>query len=142
MKYLKPYTFFDTELTKFTTMYEVSEYSDSRLELDVQDMFLELGDEGFSVDVVVSPQGLDMWILQVTRIKLFNWSDVSDTFERAKDYIESSGRWKLDKCCVVFENDIGENFRLYFDNYEKFIDFVSLDREDIYEISIIFDLVK
>jgi hypothetical protein len=139
---------------KHLKRYKIFESSDSELESDVKDMFLELKDEGFGVDVDLKPSErrhhLDTWIIQATRDRVFNWSDVSDTFERAKEHIENSGRWKIDRYCIYyFSNNRdawgdtwGKRRRdIYGDDYNEFIEFVS-STDQIYEICFIFDLVK
>ena len=82
MKYLKKYKIFES------------------LEQDVEDIFLELQDDGYSVEVDIRPQGLEMVSIDVSRDDLFNWSDVKDYFERCLDAIGDT--WKLSKIVFIY----------------------------------------
>jgi len=82
MKYLKKYKLFES------------------LEQDVEDIFLELKDDGYSVEVDIRPQGLEMVSIDVSRDRLFNWSDVKDYFERCLDAIGDT--WKLGKIVLNY----------------------------------------
>ena len=82
MKYLKKYKLFES------------------LEQDVEDIFLELKDDGYSVEVDIRPQGLEMVSIDVSRDNLFNWSDVKDYFERCLDAIGDT--WKLGKIVLNY----------------------------------------
>jgi 4a-hydroxytetrahydrobiopterin dehydratase len=82
MKYLKKYKLFES------------------LEQDVEDIFLELKDDGYSVEVDIRPQNLEMVSIDVSRDRLFNWSDVKDYFERCLDAIGDT--WKLGKIVLNY----------------------------------------
>jgi len=82
MKYLKKYKIFES------------------LEQDVEDIFLELKDDGYSVEVDIRPQNLEMVSIDVSRDRLFNWSDVKDYFERCLDAIGDT--WKLGKIVLNY----------------------------------------
>ena len=82
MKYLKKYKLFES------------------LEQDVEDIFLELKDDGYSVEVDIRPQDLEMVSIDVSRDDLFNWSDVKDYFERCLDAIGDT--WKLGKIVLNY----------------------------------------
>jgi 4a-hydroxytetrahydrobiopterin dehydratase len=82
MKYLKKYKLFES------------------LEQDVEDIFLELKDDGYDVEVDIRPQNLEMVSIDVSRDDLFNWSDVKDYFERCLDAIGDT--WKLGKIVLNY----------------------------------------
>jgi hypothetical protein len=125
----------------------------SELESDVKDIFLELEDEGFDVDVSLSnPDVAEIhrrnwrhdWTIALSKKSIFKWSDVSDVIERAKEVIESSGVWKANEYCVAYKIE-GSAIKgtEYFKNYDEFIDFVSDEGiNGIYEIAFIFELIK
>lgn len=127
MKYLKSYKIFES-------------IPKSKLELDVKDIFLELEDVGFDVDVSLS----NPWTIAISKKSIFKWSDVSDVIERAKEVIESIGDWKASEYCVAHHqrSSVIKGVEC-FKNYDDFIDFVSDDLiYGIYEIALIFDLVN
>jgi 4a-hydroxytetrahydrobiopterin dehydratase len=125
MKYLKKYKLFES------------------LEVDVEDIFIELKDDGYDVEVDIRPQGLEMVTIDVSRDKLFNWSDVKDYFERALDAIDDN--WKLSKIVLNYyphrRRMIGQHFS--GSNYNYFRQFVSnpefVERNMIFEIAFVFD---
>ena len=79
MKHLQSYKLFEA-------------ISNTDLELDVRDMFLELeDDDGYYVGISMRPSGVDMFCVEASRDDLFQWSDVKDYFERAYDYIVENG---------------------------------------------------
>jgi len=126
MKYLKKYKLFES------------------LEQDVEDVFLELKDDGYEVDVDIRPQGLEMVSIDVSRDRLFNWSDVKDYFERSLDVI--SDNWRLGKIVLNYypqtsRHHMSQNFSGSGWNY--FRQFVSspefVQNNMIYEIAFIFD---
>lgn len=137
MKYLKKYKLFES------------------LEQDVEDVFLELKDGGYDVDVDIRPQGLEMVSIDVSRDELFNWSDVKDYFERSLDVI--SDNWRLGKIVLNYypryafngnvkvlkvlnmmksEKFSGSNLN-YFKQFVSDSEFVKNNM--IYEIAFIFD---
>ena len=130
MKYIKKYKLFES------------------LEGDVEDIFLELKDDGYDVEVDIRPQALEMVSIDVSRDKLFNWSDVKDYFERCLDAIGDT--WKLGKIILnyypqsrgdISGNELSEKFS--GSNWNYFRQFVSnpefVQNNMIYEIAFIFD---
>jgi 4a-hydroxytetrahydrobiopterin dehydratase len=132
MKYLKKYKIFES------------------LEQDVEDIFLELKDDGYDVEVDIRPQGLEMVSIDVSRDDLFNWSDVKDYFERCLDAIGDT--WKLGKIVlnyypqrgtdhIIRRHHMSQNFSGSAWNY--FRQFVSspefVQNNMIYEIAFILD---
>jgi 4a-hydroxytetrahydrobiopterin dehydratase len=131
MKHLKSYKVFES-------------ISKSELELDVRDMFLELGeDDGYYVGISMRPSGVDMFCVEATRDDLFQWSDVKDYFERAHDYILENG-WDLTKVITSFYPDRMKTEK--FSTLDDFRDFVTnpdfIENNMIYEIAFIFDPKK
>lgn len=139
MKHLQSYKLFES-------------ISNKDLELDVRDMFLELEeDEGYYVGISMRPSGVDMFCVEAARDDLFQWSDVKDYFERAKEYVCDNG-WVLTKVILnyypqallssldsqveKFPGSDWENFRQFVSN-PKFI-----EDNMIYEIALIFDPKK
>jgi 4a-hydroxytetrahydrobiopterin dehydratase len=126
MKYLKKYKLFES------------------LEQDVEDIFLELKDDGYSVEVDIRPQGLEMVSIDVSRDDLFNWSDVKDYFERCLDAIGDT--WKLGKIVLNYypqrgRHHMSQNFSgsglNYFRHFVSSPEFVQNNM--IYEIAFILD---
>jgi 4a-hydroxytetrahydrobiopterin dehydratase len=126
MKYLKKYKLFES------------------LEQDVEDIFLELKDDGYDVEVDIRPQGLEMVSIDVSRDDLFNWSDVKDYFERCLDAIGDT--WKLGKIVLNYypqkgRHHMSQNFSgsawNYFRHFVSNPDFV--ENNMIYEIAFILD---
>ena len=133
MKYLKKYKLFES------------------LEQDVEDIFLELKDDGYIVEVDIRPQSLEMVSIDVSRDNLFNWSDVKDYFERCLDAIGDT--WKLGKIVLnyypqngrghhhILTHRLSQNFSGSGWNY--FRQFVSnpefVENNMIYEIAFILD---
>ena len=139
MKHLQSYKLFES-------------ISNKDLELDVRDMFLELEeDDGYYVGISMRPSGVDMFCVEASRDDLFQWSDVKDYFERAKEYVCENG-WiltkvilnyypqslltSLDSQVVKFPGSDWENFRQFVSD-PKFI-----EDNMIYEIALIFDPKK
>jgi 4a-hydroxytetrahydrobiopterin dehydratase len=127
MKYLKKYKLFES------------------LEQDVEDVFLELKDDGYEVDVDIRPQGLEMVSIDVSRDELFKWSDVKDYFERSLDVIGDN--WRLGKIILNYYPQgvlsrmksgkfSGSNLN-YFKQFVSDSEFVKNNM--IYEIAFIFD---
>ena len=126
MKYLKKYKLFES------------------LEQDVEDIFLELKDDGYDVEVDIRPQGLEMVSIDVSRDDLFNWSDVKDYFERCLDAIGDT--WKLGKIVLNYypqtnlhlksEKFSGSNWN-YFRQFVSDSEFVQNNM--IYEIAFVLD---
>jgi 4a-hydroxytetrahydrobiopterin dehydratase len=146
MKHLKSYKVFES-------------ISNSELELDVRDMFLELEEEdGYYVGISMRPSGIDMFCVEATRDDLFQWSDVKDYFERAHDYIVENG-WDLTKVITSFytqntfrktfepgdQTEIGMKTEKFL-TFNDFRDFVNnsdfIENNMIYEIAFIFDPKK
>jgi len=126
MKYLKKYKLFES------------------LEQDVEDIFLELKDDGYDVEVDIRPQGLEMVSIDVSRDDLFNWSDVKDYFERCLDAIGDT--WKLGKIVLNYYpqrnlHHMSQNFSgsglNYFRHFVSSPEFVQNNM--IYEIAFILD---
>ena len=139
MKHLKSYKVFES-------------ISNSELELDVRDMFLELGeDDGYFVGISMRPSGVDMFCVEASRDDLFQWSDVKDYFERAHDYIVENG-WDLTKVTLNYYPQIitkgldSQVVNFPGSDWEKFRKFVSdpkfIEDNMIYEIALIFDPKK
>ena len=140
MKHLQSYKLFEA-------------ISNTDLELDVRDMFLELEeDDGYYVDISMRPQGVDMFCIDVSRDDLFQWSDVKDYFERAHDYILENG-WDLTKSvlCYYPQGDYNGSYRIKTKefsgyNWNGFIEFVTdstfIENNMINEIALIFDPKK
>lgn len=133
MRYLKTYKLFEN-------------LSNSDLALDVKDMLLELEDSRYQVDISMRPNGVDMFCVEASRDELFQWSDVKDYFERAKNYTCENG-WELTK---IHLNFYGPHIKIKefinFDNYNYFVNYITkpefVERNKIYEIAFIFDPVK
>ena len=127
MKYLKKYKLFES------------------LEQDVEDIFLELKDDGYIVEVDIRPQSLEMVSIDVSRDNLFNWSDVKDYFERCLDAIGDT--WKLGKIVLNYypQNGRGHHMSQNFSGsgWNYFRQFVSnpefVENNMIYEIAFILD---
>jgi 4a-hydroxytetrahydrobiopterin dehydratase len=126
MKYLKKYKLFES------------------LEQDVEDIFLELKDDGYDVEVDIRPQGLETVSIDVSRDDLFNWSDVKDYFERCLDAIGDT--WKLGKIVLNYypqkgRHHMSQNFSgsglNYFRHFVSSPEFVQNNM--IYEIAFILD---
>ena len=126
MKYLKKYKLFES------------------LEQDVEDIFLELKDDGYDVEVDIRPQGLETVSIDVSRDRLFNWSDVKDYFERCLDAIGDT--WKLGKIVLNYypqrgRHHMSQNFSgsglNYFRHFVSSPEFVQNNM--IYEIAFILD---
>jgi hypothetical protein len=135
MKYLKTYK-----------TYEMVTSSD--LESDVKDMFLELEDLGYQVNVDLRPQGVEMFCFEASNDRLFQWSDVREYFERGKVYTCQSG-FELTKIHIGFygpQIKIMETMNFFGNRYEHFLNYVTkpefIERNKIYEIAFIFDPVK
>lgn len=126
MKHLKKYKLFES------------------LEGDVEDIFIELKDDGYSVEVDIRPQGLEMVSIDVSRDKLFNWSDVKDYFERCLDAIGDT--WKLSKIVLIYypqSRGVMNSQKFSGSNWNYFRQFVSnhefVQNNMIYEIAFILD---
>ena len=126
MKHLKKYKLFES------------------LEGDVEDIFIELKDDGYSVEVDIRPQGLEMVSIDVSRDKLFNWSDVKDYFERCLDAIGDT--WKLSKIVLIYypqSRGVMNSEKFSGSNWNYFRQFVSnhefVQNNMIYEIAFILD---
>jgi len=132
MKHIKPYKIFES----------------NDLLLDVEDILLELKDEGYRVDVSMTPQGVDAFYIEVSNDNLFQWSDVEECVTRSKDYTCSNG-WKLVKINLGFYGPVvrikefmtfsGSNWN-YFIHYITHPEFIKNNK--IYEISLVFESNK
>jgi 4a-hydroxytetrahydrobiopterin dehydratase len=114
------------------------------LEGDVEDIFIELKDDGYSVEVDIRPQGLEMVTIDVSRDKLFNWLDVKDYFERALDAIDDN--WKLSKIVLVYypqSRGVMKSEKFSGSNLNYFRQFVSdpefVENNMIFEIAFVLD---
>ena len=139
MKHLKSYKLFES-------------ISNKDLELDVRDMFLELEeDEGYYVGISMRPSGVDMFCVEAARDDLFQWSDVKDYFERAKEYVCDNG-WVLTKVILNYYPQAllssldSQVVKFPGSDWEKFRQFVTdpkfIEDNMIYEIALIFDPKK
>ena len=140
MKHLKPYKLFES-------------ISNTDLELDVRDMFLELEEDyGYDVSVSMRPSGVDMFCVEASRDDLFQWSDVKDYFERSKDYV-CENDWVLTKTvlCYYPQGDYNGSYRIKTkefsgSNWNYFREFVTdstfIENNMINEIALIFDPKK
>ena len=140
MKHLKSYKVFES-------------ISNSELELDVRDMFLELEEDyGYQIEISMRPSGVSMFCVGAGRDELFQWSDVKDYFERAKEYV-CENSWTLTKVVVCYYPQGPYNgsysiktkeFSGY--NWNGFIQFVTdstfIENNMINEIALIFDPKK
>jgi len=140
MKHLKSYKVFES-------------ISNSELELDVRDMFLELEEDyGYQIEISMRPSGVSMFCVGAGRDELFQWSDVKDYFERAKEYV-CENSWTLTKVVVCYYPQGPYNgsysiktkeFSGY--NWNGFIEFVTdstfIENNMINEIALIFDPKK
>jgi 4a-hydroxytetrahydrobiopterin dehydratase len=130
---------------KYLIKYKTFErLSNTDLELDVRDMFLELEEEdGYYVGISMRPSGVDMFCVEAYNDDLFQWSDVKDYFERAHDYIVQNG-WDLTKVITSFYPDRMKTEK--FSTLDDFRDFVTdpnfIENNMIYEIAFIFDPKK
>jgi hypothetical protein len=134
MKHLKSYILFEN-------------VSNQDLELDVKDMLLELEDSGYQVDISMRPSGIDMFCVEVSNDNLFQWSDVREYFERAKDYI-CSNDWEITNIHIHFYGPYSSKIKEFMSlgGYNKFIDYVDneefINNNKIEGLSFIFDPVK
>ena len=142
MKHLKSYKLFES-------------ISNKDLELDVRDMFLELeeeeGEHRYYVGVSMRPSGVDMFCVEAARDDLFQWSDVKDYFERAKEYVCENG-WILTKVILSYYPQSlltsldSQVVKFPGSDWEKFRQFVTdpkfIEDNMIYEIALIFDPKK
>ena len=139
---------------KYLIKYKTFErLSNTDLELDVRDMFLELEEDyGYQVEVSMRPSGVDMFCVGAGRDELFQWSDVKDYFERAKEYVCENG-WSLTKVVVCYypQGDYNGSYRIKTKefsgyNWNGFIEFVTdstfIENNMINEIALIFDPKK
>lgn len=144
MKHLKTYRVFET-------------ISNLDLELDVRDMFLELEEDyGYQIEVSMRPSGVSMFCVGAGRDELFQWTDVKDYFERAKEYVCENG-WTLTKCVVCYYPQGAFNDKVKVlgrlktqefsgSNWNYFREFITettfIDNNMINEIALIFDPKK
>jgi hypothetical protein len=139
MKHLKSYKVFES-------------ISNSELELDVRDMFLELQDSGYQIEVSMRPSGVSMFCVGAGRDELFQWVDVKDYFERAKEYV-CENSWTLTKVVVCYypQGEYNGSYRIKTKefsgyNWNGFIEFVTdstfIENNMINEIALIFDPKK
>ena len=151
MKHLKSYKLFES-------------ISNTDLELDVKDIFLELEEDGYYVGISMlqtrRPGGVDMFCTEASRDDLFQWSDVKDYFERAKEYV-CDNDWVLTKVILNYYpqallSSLDSNVAVPAINgrlqnfpgsdWEKFRQFVTdpkfIEDNMIYEIALIFDPKK
>lgn len=127
--------------------------SSKELELDVKDIFVELQDKGFDIDIDLRPQGINMFNVGVSNDKLFQWCDISEEFERTKEYLEQNS-WILEKIIINYYpkgafNNHGvkvpsrmknEKFSGFnFDFFTLFANSLSEDESGIYEVAFIFN---
>ena len=138
MKHLKSYKIFES-------------ISNADLELDVKDIFLDLQDAGYDIDIDMRPQGVDMFSVGVSNDKLFDWSDVKEEFLRSKEYITDNG-FILDKVVLNYYqfgayNDVArvisrmKTEKFVGSNYPYFLHLVDeLKNKDgkIYELAFIY----
>ena len=115
---------------------------------DCKDMFLELQDSGYEVNVDMRPQGVDMFCVEVSNDRLFQWIDVKENFTRAKNYLYENG-WELTKIHLGFYGPtvrILETMNFSAAAYNYFIHYITepefIQNNKIYEIAFIFDPVK
>jgi hypothetical protein len=92
MKHIKTYKIFES-------------ISNDDLTADLQYFFLELRDIGFHVDISVLPSGVRMITLEIDRDELYQWSEVEDAFERAKDYIEENTDLLLNSVYISYYSE-------------------------------------
>jgi 4a-hydroxytetrahydrobiopterin dehydratase len=144
MKHLQSYKLFEA-------------ISNTDLELDVEDMFLELEEDyGYSVGVSMRPSGIDMFCVEASRDGLFQWVDVKDYFERAKEYVCENG-WSLTKVVVCYYPQSAFNDKVKVlnrikteefsgSNWNYFREFITdssfIENNMINEIALIFDPKK
>jgi hypothetical protein len=139
---------------KYLIKYKTFErLSNTDLELDVRDMFLELEEDyGYQVEVSMRPSGVSMFCVGAGRDDLFQWSDVKDYFERAKEHIEDND-WTLTKSvlCYYPQGDYNGSYRIKTkefsgSNWNYFREFITdssfIENNMINEIALIFDPKK
>ena len=139
---------------KYLIKYKTFErLSNADLELDVRDMFLELEEDyGYQIEVSMRPSGVSMFCVGASNDDLFQWSDVKDYFERAKEYVCENG-WSLTKTvlCYYPQGDYNGSYRIKTKefsgyNWNGFIEFVTdssfIENNMINEIALIFDPKK
>ena len=110
---------------KHLQTYKIFESSDIDLEL-IEDMFIELKDDEFVVNITSTKTGKHKEYLKIELSRddnPFKWDDVKYSFEISKEYIEEDnysllkiGVDYLDKTKFTFKGDS-------FDDYGKFIKF-------------------
>jgi hypothetical protein len=115
---------------------------------DCRDMFLELQDSGYVVNVDMRPEGFDRFCLKVSNDRLFQWVDVKEDFTRAKKYLYENG-WELTKINLHFYGPyarIKEFMNFSGSTYNYFIHYITepefIQKNKIYEIAFIFDPIK
>lgn len=139
---------------KYLIKYKTFErLSNTDLELDVRDMFLELEEDyGYQIEVSMRPSGVSMFCVGAGRDELLQWIDVRDYFERAKEHIEDND-WVLTKSvlCYYPQGDYNGSYRIKTKefpgyNWNGFIEFITdstfIENNMINEIALIFDPKK
>ena len=137
-------------LIKYKTFERISNVD---LELDVRDMFLELEEDyGYQIEVSMRPSGVSMFCVGASNDDLFQWSDVKDYFERAKEYVCENG-WTLTKSvlCYYPQGEYNGSYRIKTkefsgSNWNYFREFITdssfIENNMINEIALIFDPKK
>ena len=137
-------------LIKYKTFERISNVD---LELDVRDMFLELEEDyGYQIEVSMRPSGVSMFCVGASNDDLFQWSDVKDYFERAKEYVCENG-WSLTKAvlCYYPQGEYNGSYRIKTkefsgSNWNYFREFITdssfIENNMINEIALIFDPKK
>jgi len=113
MKHLTPYgKFTDVHYTLYERVSKQTKIFES-LEQDVEDIFLELRDDGYDVEVYRrvpvwserNKQGKELLSIDISRDRLFNWSGVKDYFGRS--LWATSDNFKLSKIVLQYYSQGG-----------------------------------
>jgi hypothetical protein len=117
--------------------------SSQDLTLDVKDIFLELGDQGYEVDIDMRPQGVDMFSVSVSNDRLFSWNEVKEQFMRSMDIIISTDirpGFILDKTIITVQGSHGmETQKIAGCALSWFLNLARESGNKIYEVTFIYN---
>lgn len=117
--------------------------SSQDLTLDVKDIFLELIDQGYEVDIDMRPQGVDMFSVSVSNDRLFSWNDVKEEFMRSMNIITSSDikpGFILDKTIISIQGTQGmRTEKIAGSAFSWFLNLARESGSKIYEVTFIYN---
>lgn len=116
MKHIKTYKIFES-------------ISNDDLKADLQYFFLELKDIGFNIYISVLPSGVRMITVEIDRDELYQWSEVRDAFERAKDYIEENTNLLLKSVNISYYSERDSKLLRSYAEENETVPKSSLDEE-------------